>query len=126
MIENGTRGELTKKISRLVNQKSGDIEAYKEMMDTIWKYLRHVLGFMTSTLVMERAIHITNERFPDIHIDMTTNGPNFQELEDSTQNIEALRFCIDCVIEFMEKLAGDVLLKGLMRRLTHKKANEIP
>jgi len=113
--------ELKKKISKLANQKGGDIEAYKDIMNAVWRYLRYMLGFMTSTLVMERALRIMHERFPQVYINLTVDGPDLEGLEDSPQNVDALKFCIDCVIEFMEKLAGDVLLKGLMKRLNHKK-----
>ena len=124
-MRNGAKQALKRKISRVIDQKGGDIEAYKEIMDIIWRYLRHVLGSMISTLIMERCIRLTHERFPDIQINMTASGPEIKDLQASQQNIDLLKFCIDNVIEFMEKLGGDTLLKGLSRRLDSKRTDEI-
>ena len=120
-MKSGEKQALKRKISMLIDQKGGDIEAYKEIMDIIWRYLRHMLGFMTSSLIMERCVRLTHERFPDVQINATASGPEIKDFKASQQEIDALKFCIDNVIEFMEKLAGDILLKGLMRRLDSKK-----
>ena len=120
------REELKRKLSRHIEKKGGDLKAYKEVMDIIWRYLRHILGQMTSNLVMERCIRLARERFPDIQICMTDSGPEIKDIQASEQAVDVLKFCMENVIEFMEKLAGDTLLKGLMRRLdTKKRSDEI-
>ncbi len=120
-MENEAKKELEEKIYDIIHERGGNIRAYKGLMFDIWKYLRHMLGFMTSNLVMERVLRAASEKFPDFNIDMTKDGPNIEDINDSIQNIEALKFCINYAIDIMEKLAGDVLLKGLLRRLNHKK-----
>lgn len=117
--------KLKQDIQKLIEQKGGDLRAYKNIIKIIWEYLRYILGFMTSIMVMERAIHVTNKRFSFIHIDMTENGPDLNSLNNSSQTKDALKFCIDYVIDIMEKLAGDILLKGLLKRLNRKKSDDI-
>ena len=117
MIQDGVTDEVKKAISQLVEEKGGGIEAYKQIINETCGYLRQVLGFMIFNLIMERISRMTNERFSYLELPMTKDGPDLSTLEDSEENIEALKFYIDCAIELAEELGGDTLLKGLMRRL---------
>ncbi len=117
MIQDGVRDEVKKAISQLIEEKGGGIEAYKQIINETCEYLRQVLGFMIFNLIMERISRMTNERFSYLELPMTKDGPDLSTLEDSEENIEALKFYIDCAIELAEELGGDTLLKGLMRRL---------
>ena len=126
LMDNEIREKLKQNIQKIIEQKGENVEAYKDIIQIIWEYLRYILGFMTSIMVMERAIQVTNKRFSFIHIDMTEEGPDLKDLDNSSQTQDALKFCIDYVIDIMEKLAGDILLRGLLKRLSDKKeSNDI-
>jgi len=126
LIQDGAKKEVRRYIHTLIEQKGGRVDAYKEVLRITCEYLRQMLGFMISNLVMERISYITHQRFSFFELPITKDGLDLEMLEDSDQNIEALRFCIDCAIDLMERLGGDTLIKGLIRRLNHVgKENEI-
>ena len=120
--QNEVKNEVRKIIYQLAEEKGGDVEAYKQIINDACEYLRHVFGFMISNLIAERIQQMTRERFPSFVLPLRKDAFDLSALKgdkNNNINIEILKFYIDCVIELTEKLGGDTVLKGLVRRLNH-------
>ena len=119
--QNEVKDEVRKIIYQLAEEKGGDVEAYKQIINEACKYLKQIFGFMISDLIAERIQQMIRERFPSFVLPLRRNAFDLSALKGDKNNIniEILKFYIDCVIELTEKLGGDTVLKGLVRRLNH-------
>lgn len=104
------------------------LEIYDDLLKTIWKRILPTLGRVTVMAIVERALAMTEEKYPLIgRLQVTNEGISFNVLrqrvgEEERQDIrEALKELIANLIDILAMLTGDILVKQLLQEIEGRK-----
>lgn len=103
-------------------QREQVFDLYEDLLETIWDRILPTLGRVTMMAIMERALSLTVQHYPDIkHIQVTREGLSFtairQEGVDVESIPEALKELVANLIDILAMLTGDILVQQLIKEL---------
>lgn len=116
-------------IERRVSQarKEEVLTIYQDLLQTIWNRILPTLGRVTVMVIMERALAITQKKYPPVrHLRVTNDGVVFAQLQQHVDEVEhealrrALNDLIVNLIDILAMLTGNILVEQLVKEIEGK------
>lgn len=105
------------------------LDIYNDLLRTIWNRILPTLGRVTVMAIMERALALTEERYPIIgFLRVTSEGISFRILSQNVQDEdnqfirEGLKELVANLIDILAMLTGDILVKQLLQEIEGRKS----
>lgn len=124
------RGHSLAQVEKLVEErvararKEELLDIYEELLMTIWNRIFPTLGRVTVVAILERALLITANKYPQLHhLKVRNEGLDFSELREHADQSarellrEAFVELVSSLVDILAMLTGDILVQQLVREI---------